>query len=1026
MKPNQKYTGLEIAITGIACRFPGAENWRAYWHNLENGVESVRSLTEGELTGLGVDRMKIDHPGFVNAICTLENKDRFDFSFFEYTPHEAGLLNPVHRIFHQCVWEALEDAGYEPERVKGPIGLYAGAGEDLNWKVYSSLKNDGEEIDAFSLSLINNKDNLSSLISYKLNLQGPAFSVNTGCSTSLVAVNLACKGLLLGESKIALAGGISIITQPQTGYIYQEGMIYSADGHCRAFDKDASGTIGSEGAGVVVLKRLADAIKDGDHIYAIIKGSAINNDGNRKVGYTAPSVDGQVDCIRKAHMFAHVEPDTIGYIETHGTGTRLGDPIELEALNTAFNRNRQHRCFIGSVKTNIGHSDAAAGIAGLIKAALSLKYKKIPASLNFSEPNPELNFEDGPFRVNVSLQEWRRRGDMPLRAGVSSFGIGGTNAHAVLEEAVEAENHDSAQSYKILTLSAKSEDSLVRYFDDLKKFLLMEPGICLADMAYTYQFGRRHFNFRKSIACSTLKELTDLLDRGGPGGKIVRCEERNNAVVFMFPGQGSQYPAMGRGLYDREPVFREEMDKGFRIISELTGEDFKGILFPASGRSEEINETRYAQPLIFLVEYALARWLMHMGVTPRYMIGHSIGEYAAACISGVFSFEDAVRLVVMRGSLMYSLPRGTMVSVHITEAEAQEFLSDAVSLAAINSPEQVVLSGDQASMEEVVRRLDESDITYIILRTSHAFHSAMLNPIMAKFRAELDKVSFNKPGIPFISNLTGSFIQEQEAVSPAYWVSHLRETVRYTKGIKTLLAQPQELVYVEVGAGHSLMGLLTHQQEDAPIPMVTNLIRSIKETEDDIKYLAHRIGALWEYGVQIAWEQYYAGEKRNKISLPTYSFEPVRFSVTVNPFEHLPDLIHMTSGRDGEHPATAGEVGTDMKKTPERQAINQQKRPELSTPFVDAETEVEFKLQAIFGKFFGMEKIGVDDNFYELGGDSLKGMILIKRIRKEFSINLSVKDFLEMDSIRKIAFHIDDLKWVAQKASSSSSKTIVI
>lgn len=892
MKTEQKYTGLEIAVTGMSCRFPGANNWRMFWHNLVNGVESIEceeEVADKEKNG--------DDAVLIKAKAVVKDKDLFDFSFFEYSPHEAKLLNPVHRTFHECVWEALEDAGYDPETTKGPIGLYAGASEDLNWKIYSTLRNNNEDVDDFMLHLINNKDYLASLISYKLNLKGPSVVVNTACSTSLVAISLACKSLLMGESRIALAGGITIVTKIQDGYLYKEGMIYSADGHCRAFDRNATGTVSSEGAGVVVLKRLTDAINDNDHIYAVIKGTALNNDGNRKVGYTAPGVEGQAACIRKAQLFAKVDPASITYVETHGTGTKLGDPIEIEALNIAFNKNTVHKCAIGSVKTNIGHSDAAAGVAGFIKTALSLKYRMLPPSLHFTEPNPEIDFQSGPFYVNTSLKEWSTA-DGVLRAGVSSFGIGGTNAHAILEEAPEAPVTDAGRECKLLTLSAKTQSSLLRYVDALKNFLQQQQDINLPDLSYTLQVGRKSFVYRLPLVYDNKEDLLEQLDAQRLERQVVKSVDRKDGIVFMFPGQGSQYMGMCTDLYEKEALFRDSMDKGFSLVQQLTGEELRSILYSSSAEDERIKETRYTQPILFLLEYSLAQLLMSAGIHPRYMIGHSIGEYVAACISGVFSFEEGVWLVIRRASLMNGLPGGSMLSAVMTVSEAQSYLQPGLSIAAVNGPRQVVFSGDDASTQQLTNRLQKTGIAHVKLQTSHAFHSSMLDDILDAFRAELEKIKFNKPVLPFISNLTGNFISDAEAVSPAYWVRHMRETVNFSGGIQKLLSAGKDQVFVEVGAGHTLTGLLKQHLQEKQVVSCMNLVRSSKEKIDDTKYLINRIGDLWSKGVKIDWQKYYAGEKRCRVSLPTYCFEPVHFPTEVDPLSGLSAGIgRMRTGR---------------------------------------------------------------------------------------------------------------------------------
>jgi len=871
-----QYTGFEIAIIGMACRFPGARNWRTYWDNLINGVESIRFFTDPGLSDGG----KVD---FIGAGVELPRKELFDSFFFNYRPEDASLLNPSHRMFHECVWEALEDAGYDPYHTKGTTGLYAGAGDDLNWKVYSMLKNIDQRVDRFTVSQLNNKDYLSSLLSYKLDLEGPAFSVNTACSTSLVAIHLACKSLLMGEARIAIAGAVSIRTEPQKGYVYQQGMILSSDGHCRAFDKDASGTINGEGAGAIVLKRLRTALSDGDNIYAVIKGSAINNDGNRKVGFTAPAVEGQAACIRMAHEVSRVKASSIGYVEAHGTGTRLGDPVEVEALNTAFGNNKDKHCILGSVKTNLGHLDTAAGMAGLIKAALCLKYRQIPPTLHFREPNPEIRFEEGPFYVNTELVEWQRQDGVPLRAGVSSFGIGGTNAHVVLEEAPAVETATPAREHRIITLSARTENALDRCRKELRDHLGRYADIDMDDLAYTLQTGRKHFEYRKSIVCGGREELQRLLGSGEPADKTSRSIDRSDAVVFLFPGQGAQYAGMGKGLYEKVPFFRTEMDRGFTLLQQFTGKDFKHIVFGGEADKKQIDETRYAQPLLFILEYALAGYLMSLGITARCMIGHSIGEYVAACLSGVFSYEDALRIVIRRGELMYDLPAGIMLSVPVPEAEAKSRLIPGTSLAAVNSPTQVVLSGEPAAMQQLMLELEEEHISYVRLHTSHAFHSGMMDPIMDEFRYELGKVTLRKPQIPFVSNLSGRLIKDEEACSPDYWVRHMRGTVRFSDGVDLLLAQGREALFIEMGPGHSLTSLI--KQHPASIkPALVNLIRHPRQAVEDERFLSEAIGRLWSLGIEIQWSNFHGPEKRKKMSLPTYPFENMVYPAEVDPF----------------------------------------------------------------------------------------------------------------------------------------------
>lgn len=1010
MKNNQKYTGLEIAIIGVACRLPGASNWREYWDNLTSGASSIHFLSDAELAAAGVDTKTIQQQHFVRAKATLKDKAHFDAAFFDYLPAEARLMNPVHRVFHECVWEALEDAGYDPAQTDEMISLYAGAGDDLNWRV-NVMQQQQQEIDNFSLDLISSKDHLATLTSYKLNLKGPSYFINTACSTSLTAVNMACKSLLLGEAKIALAGGAAVSSQKRNGYLYQEGMIFSKDGHCRAFDKDASGTISSEGAGIVVLKRLTDALADGDQIYAVIKGGAINNDGNGKVGYTAPSVEGQAACIRMAQKFARVEPESISYVEAHGTGTNLGDPIEIEALNLAFNRNKAHKCAIGSVKSNIGHTDAAAGVAGLIKAALSLKYKKIPASIDYKTPNPGIDFAGGPFYVNTALTPWQRTGEAPLRAAVSSFGIGGTNAHTILEEAPQAEEHAAARPWQLLTISARTEGALARYVDRLKNFLHKEPGVHPADLAYTLQTGRRHFNYRKSLVFSDTGELATLLD-GAKGKEAgVKSRENNQGVVFLFPGQGSQYTKMGKDLYDNSLLFSGWMDRGFSILEQLTGESMKEVLFAEKG---DVNETHYAQPLIFLVEYSLAQTLLAWGITPQHMVGHSIGEYVAACISGVLSLEDALKIVVKRSALMHQLPAGIMLSVPVSETEATKYLQEGISLAAVNGPEQVVFSGSPEAMEKLQQVLDEADISHITLHTQRAFHSAMLDPVLDEFRKTLETVTFHPPQRSYFSNVTGQLITAADATSPDYWVRHMRGTVHFSDNLKAVLALQQDYIFLEVGAGQSMTALLK-QQPVKNRPVALNLMRPARETENDQKYLATRIGQLWQQGLAVNWKNYYQGEQRRRVSLPTYAFEPVAYPAEVDPFEN--DMIRELYAMDPLPQPTEEKSVAEAPKM---------ERPDLGTTYIAPSSVPEQKLKDIFERFFGIEGIGVEDDFFELGGDSLKGMVLLKRIKNEFNVELSLKDFFGMQTIRQIAAGIEEINLQSRQDQVITRKTITV
>jgi acyl transferase domain-containing protein/acyl carrier protein len=642
----------EIAIIGINGRFPGANNVDSFWDNLRDGVESISHFTDEELLAVGIEKTLLNDPNYVKASSIVEGIELFDATFFGFTPREAEITDPQHRIFLESAWEALESAGYDSESYKGKIGVYAGV-TNSNY-LFTNLYSNQElmqSVDALTLFVGNEKDNLSTQTSYKLNLTGPSINVQNNCSTSLIAVHLACQSLLNGESDIVLAGGVSIAKLPQkSGYQYQEGVLCSPDGHCRTFDANAKGTVFGDGLGIVVLKRLADAVADGDFIHAVIKGSAINNDGSLKVGYTAPSVNGQREVILEALALAGVEADTISYIEAHGTATPLGDPIEIKALTQAFRASTNQKCFcaIGSVKSNIGHLDTAAGVTGLIKTVLALKHQQIPPSLHFEKANPEIDFANSPFYVNTKLSEWKTNG-LPRRAGVSSFGVGGTNAHVILEEAPLMETSSASRSWQLILLSAKTSTALESATANLAAYLQQHPNINLPDVAYTLQVGRRAFDYRRLVVCQDLNHAVKLLKNEDPQrvfsyhSKPSRCP-----VIFMFSGQGSQYANMGRELYEVEPIYRRYIDTCAEILQPHLSLDIRDFLF---SQSEEIAAANLTQLALFVIEYALAKLLISWGVLPEAMIGEGIGEYVAGAIAGVFSLEDAVFIVANRGQL---------------------------------------------------------------------------------------------------------------------------------------------------------------------------------------------------------------------------------------------------------------------------------------------------------------------------------------------------------------------------------------
>ncbi len=870
----------EIAIIGMAGRFPGAKNLEEFWQNLQAGLESMSVVTDEELIASGIDDAVLNNSNYVKVGAVVEDIELFDASFFDVNPREAETIDPQHRLFLECAWKALEKAGYDSQRCNSRIAVYAGASFnnylsfDLNRDKVGSAK-------CYQTLIGNDKDFLTTRVSYKLNLTGPSITVQTACSTSLVATTLACQSLLNYQCDMALVGGVSIRVPQKTGYLYEEGGTLSPDGHCRAFDAKAQGITIGNGVGVVVLKRLADAIADGDCIQAVIKGAAINNDGSMKVGYTAPSVDGQADAIAEAIMLARVEPETINYIEAHGTGTALGDPIEIAALTKVFRASTEKKgfCAIGSVKTNIGHLDAAAGIAGLIKTVLALQHQSIPPSLNFNEPNPQIDFAHGPFYVNTKLTEWKA-GLTPRRAGVSSLGMGGTNAHVVLEEAPVLPASTPSRPWQLLLLCAKTESALETATENLAQHLRQNPHLNLADVAYTLQVGRREFNYRRILVCQTIDDTVKLLESLEPQQVFTHYQEPSDRpVVFMFPGQGSQYVDMGKELYQSEPKFQQQVDYCCEILKPHLGQDLRSLIYPNESEAlaaEKLKQTDITQPALFVIEYALAQLWMSWGISPQAMIGHSIGEYVAACLAGVMSLEEALVLVATRGRLMQQLPPGAMLSVPLPEAEVKTLLSKHLSLAASNEPASCVVSGTHKLVDAFQEKLVAQGVDCRRLHTSHAFHSSMMDSILESYEEQVKKVKLNPPKIPFISNVTGRWITTKEATEPNYWVRHLRQTVQFSAGITQLLSEPNH-IFLEVGPGRTLSSLIKKHFNRLDERVVLSSLRHPQEEHSDVKFLLSTLGKLWLRGVPVDWSSFYASEYRHRLPLPTYPFERQRY-----------------------------------------------------------------------------------------------------------------------------------------------------
>lgn len=817
--PKTQNTGLEIAVIGMAGRFPGAKNLNDFWGNLQKGVEGISFFTDEELVASGIDPDVLSKPNYVKAYGILKDIELFDASFFDFDSKEAEITDPQHRFFLECAWEALEDAGYDSLSYKGLIGVYAGTGfSSYLFNLYSN-QNIISSLSDLEISIGNDRNFLTTRVSYKLNLEGPSYTVQTACSTSLVAVHLGCQSLLSGECDMALAGGVSINWYRKEGYFYQEGGITSPDGHCRTFDAKAKGAIGGDGAGIVVLKRLEDALSDGDNIYAVIKGSAVNNDGSFKLSYTAPRIDGQAKVIRAAHLAAEVEPETISYVEAHGTATPLGDPIEVAALTQVFSPHTEKKgfCALGSVKTNVGHLNTAAGVAGFIKTVLAMKHGLLPPSLHFEKPNPQIDFDNSPFYVNTELSQWKVNNG-PRRAGVSSFGIGGTNAHIILEEAPVdiRQDIDSHQSrpWQLLVLSAKTSSALENVTVNLTTHLKHNPTLNFADVVHTLQVGRRAFNHRRILVCQGLNDAVQALEPPNSQRVLTNFQEPcNHKIVFIFPEDEVLCVNRTLELYQYEPIFRQWVDYCSEIIKSDRELDLRTVLYPNQEQAQKaaylLEQTQISQLASFAIEYALAQLWLSWGIRPQSMIGYGTGEYVAATLAGVFSLEDALAQVAARGDLLQKLSLGA------------------------------------------------------------TFYS-----LPEHYIGQIEKIELNPPQIPFISNLSGTWITATEATNPSYWSKHLKQTANFADGIADLMRE-SDAILLEVGSSGTSGALAYADRKDKPAALSS--LPHPKDQQSDMAFLLNTLGQLWLSGVQVDWSGFYAREQRHRIPLPTYPFERQRY-----------------------------------------------------------------------------------------------------------------------------------------------------
>ncbi|MEM8932606.1 MAG: beta-ketoacyl synthase N-terminal-like domain-containing protein, partial [Acidobacteriota bacterium] len=989
---------VDIAVVGMAARFPGADDLETFWRNLAAGIESVSFYDEETLLAAGVPQATLDNPRYVRARSRIADTDHFDASFFGMSPREAQIVDPQHRMFLETSWSALEDAGYGDTSQPQNVGVWAGAG--MPTYLFNVLSNQAlaASVGIFQIFLANDKDFLPTRVSYKLNLTGPSLTVQTACSTALVSVSLACDALAAGQCRMALAGGVASKNGGETGYMHETGGISSPDGHTRAFDARGGGTVFGDGVGVVVLKRLDDALADGDHIRAVIRGTALNNDGSAKVGFTAPSIDGQAAVIAQAHAEADVDPRSITYIEAHGTATNLGDPVEVSALTSAFAAHTDETgfCAIGSVKSNFGHLDTAAGAAGLIKTVLALEHKSLPPSLHYETPNPHIDFASSPFFVNTELRDWQPGPDGVRRAGVSSFGMGGTNAHVVLEEAPAATESAATSPGQLLVVSAPTPTALdtittrlADHLDGLDSLPADADSRRLADVAYTLAVGRRPFNHRRVVVATDTASAVTALRAAAPG----RHTDTVRNPVFLFAGQGSQYPGMARDLYAHQPVFREALDGCAEVLERHLGRDLRTVIFADAddaSAATTLTDTRFTQPALFAVCWALAELLESWGVVPTAMLGHSLGEWVAATRAGVFDRDDALALVAKRGALMASMQPGSMVSVEATEAELASYLGEELVVAVVNGPRQTVLAGPDEAIDALTEALDADEVQYRRLHTSHAFHSPMMEPMLDEFTAAVAAVERRPPSVPFVSNPSGTWITDDEAVDPQYWARQVREAVRFSDGIATLVEAGHE-IFVEIGPGRGLGTLVKQHPSTDRAHQAVATMRRAKSDDADRGVLLAAAGALWTAGVELDWSGVF-GIGRKRRPLPTYPFERQRY------FVELPRALAAAAGvasRTGAAPATTVSAPTPIAAA-------------TSTEYVAPRTDLERDIAALWEEMLGVERVGIHDDYFELGGSSLLAVRLASRLSTQLEREVSPHILLDAPTVAQLATHLEE------------------
>lgn len=988
---NNEVPAGAIAVVGMAGRFPGARTLSAFWNNLRNGTESIVTLSEDELRASGVSDKALANHNYVRRAALLDGIDEFDAGFFGFTPLAARTMDPQHRLFLQTAWHALEDAGYRPGEIEGSVGVY-GTSTTSGYLLHNLMSHydpnliigQGVSFEMVNLSLQNDKDYLATRVAHQLNLHGPALSVQTACSSALVALHLACQSILGGECDMALAGGSSLRVPHHVGYWHEPGSMVSATGHCRPFDVRADGTIFASGVGVVVLKALADAVDDGDQIHAVIRGSALNNDGGTKMTYAAPTAAGQADVIAEAHAVAEVDASTISYIESHGTATPLGDPIEIEGLRQAFAVSEEQRpgpCYVGSVKSNIGHLESAAGIASLIKTILCLKHRAIPGTLHYTSPNPELHLDDGPFRIRGEYGPWEADGIR--RAGVSSFGVGGTNAHVIVEEWPEQAPAGAAPKPgpEVLLLSARTAEALAQGRADLAAELSGAEDAevpNLPDIAYTLA-GRHPHPLRLAAVVADRADAAAVL--GAEDSEHVFIGEGVDAsnaapgdrVVFLFPGQGAQHIGMARGLYDSEPVFAQYFDRCAAGFEAELGFDLRALIF--DGTSRDLERTDRTQPALFTVEYALAKLIEGYGVRPAALVGHSIGEYAAATIAGVFDLDTAIKVVAMRARLMHAAPRGVMVAVPLSPDAVGAYLTGAVDLAAVNDPDGCVVAGAEADIREFTDRLKQAGINARRVRTSHAFHSRLMDSMIGEFTGFLSRQTLHEPQIPLLSNLTGTWLAPSEATNPATWARSVRATVRFADEVDTVLNEPHR-VLVEVGPGATLTASASRHPKFSSGHRAVRLMRHHAQNRDDRDAFLLALGQLWAAGVDVDWSGLRGDYQPKRVTVPGYPFERQRHWL-----EHNAGATWVSGAGSSNGAAASGVPGSDAAAQGE---------------------SMQATLARIWAVCLGVGSVEVNANFFDVGGDSLVAISVAMAASHE-GLDLTPQDLYDNPTVSALA-----------------------